>query len=680
MSRESSLVKFIDSECADSVQLNGSFQAENLNLFNRYNCDPYGDEEEGLTSIVSSDVADLVDSDLSVLARVFLGNAKPVEFIPTRGTKEAIAESEDVNAFVQWVIQNAKNSYKTQIDWLKEIDLQQVGYVEYGIEETEKPEVKRYEGLSDIDIRSLAASFEGEKGVKSVTISKEEAEGQSDSFDIEMTIVRKTKTYFINNVPWEDMRFSRSIQTKDDADLFGKVVRKRRSELISEYDMSMDEARGVPARTTKDSETAKVNRFDGISNADLQSSSEWQNEEVEGLDVYVLFDFDDDGILERRHVIKFGSIVVENEPFNHIPFAGCSAIQMSHNIVGKSRGEISLTTQRVNTVLNREMLDNIADVNAGRYIVNDDKVNMDDLHNVRTRGSIRAKDLNAIVPEPVLYNGDKTLQVIQYMDSKHAQTTGQMQANQALTSDQLNRETATRFEGVKDSSLAKIELVARNIAELAYKDLYEGIAWFARTFQDSQVEAYVFGREMVFNPKGWQYDHNVIAKVGTGAGDSEKTLETLGGVLALMDKEIEMGSGLVDSQKKYTVYSDIIRAAGLHGVENYFNNPARPKELLQAENEKLRQATELMQQQIQALQNPLEAAERIKARAKLIEAESKKQQADQKDRLSLLEMQQDMRQFIMKTRQEGRQFDEQMIRDLTELELKYGQDVPGASV
>lgn len=675
---EDRLVTFIDGEFSSSIQQEGTYEADNNNLFDRYNCDPYGDEEDGMSSLVSSDVADLVDSDLSAMARVFLGNAQPVEFLPVNGSEEAIAEAQDINAFVLYTIQTVKNSYKTQIDWLKEMLLQKSGWVEYGIRETEKPTTRRFEGLSEIDIANLQIQLEKEPKIKKVVIKREVEETAkgvtSDSFDITATVIEEVQEYFIENVPWEDMRMSSGIQTKDDANVFGKVFRKRRGDLIAEG-IDIDLVKKLPLFGRSNTDKTKSDRFADQGGEELAANIEWQNELVEGQDCYVLFDMDGDGILERRHVVKFADIIVENEPFNHIPYAGTSAIQMPHNIIGKSRGELALSQQRLNTVLTRNMSDNISDVNMGRYLVNDSKVNMDDVHNVRTRGSIRTKDMGAIMPEPVLYTGDKTLQVIQYMDSKHSQSTGQMQTNQALTSDQLNEETATRFEGVKDASLAKIELVARNFAEIPCKDLWEGIAWLARHFQNSETEAYLFGREMKFKPSSWRFEQRIIAKVGTGAGDDEKTIQTLSSVLATQNNEIAGGSGLADNQKKYNVYRELIRAAGLHGVENFYNDPSKPDQMLMAENEQLKGAVEQMQ--LQAEQNDIAGAakeiEQMKAQAQLLIAQSKKEDASTKAR-------QDMQQFLITARNNSDQFDQETILKLTEMELKYGQDVPGAAV
>jgi hypothetical protein len=183
---------------------------------------------------------------------------------------------------------------------------------------------------------------------------------------------------------------------------------------------------------------------------------------------------------------------------------------------------------------------------------------------------------------------------------------------------------------------------------------------------------------MAFAPSSWKFDHRVIAKVGTGAGDDDKTIQALSSILATQQNEIQLGSGLADSKKKYNVYAELVRASDLHGVENFYNNPEQPEDLLLAQNEQLKKAVEQLQQQIQ--ENPLADAEKIRAEASLLVAQSRKQEANQKDQISVAKMRQDMQQFLLNLRQSGEQFDQNIIKDLTELELKYGQDVPGSTV
>jgi len=88
----------------------------------------------------------------------------------------------------------------------------------------------------------------------------------------------------------------------------------------------------------------------------------------------------------------------------------------------------------------------------------------------------------------------------------------------------------------------------------------------------------------------------------------------------------------------------------------------------------------MLQQQAQLQNTQLADAEKIRAEASLLIAQSKKSEADQKDTIKIAQMQQDMQQFMLKMRQDQSQYDQDTIKDLTELELKYGKDVPGAIV
>jgi hypothetical protein len=287
------------------------------------------------------------------------------------------------------------------------------------------------------------------------------------------------------------------------------------------------------------------------------------------------------------------------------------------------------------------------------------------------------------------------------MDSKQSERSGNLIANQGFTADQLTQETATRFEGIEDAGKAKVELVARNIAEIGYKDLYEGLAWFGQHFQDSELEFYLFGREMKVDPSSWKFESRTIAKVGTGAGDDQKSIQALSGILATIDGEIEKGSGLSDNAKKYNVYSELVQRSGLHGVENYYNDPTKPEQLLQAQNQQLTQMVQQLQQQMQMLQteDPIAKAtleaEMIRAQAKIASDQQantiKAQDNQEKNQLKAMDMQMKAQQQTLDRQQKGRQFiieqrrqnqisEEQMIIELTKLELDHGQDIEGSLV
>lgn len=670
------LSSLIDEAERDSIFNSGNISDANRKLAEYYDGELFGDEEEGRSSVVVTDVADTIDADMTSLSRVFLGAGEVVEFQPINASPEAIHEAEEKNLYINWLIDNIPDSYKKQSDWLKEIDLFKVGYIEYGLREETKTETKQYFNINQDWLELTMADIEATRDVDKVDVVETSDDGET--FDVTLKITRTKQVYFINNVANEDLIISRNSQTKNDADIFGKHFRKSRGDLVAEgFDKKIVMSLSSQG-SNSESGGAKQERFKTQGGEDEDPGlNDTPNQIIEGMDVYVMVDFDGDGIPERRHVIKVGTTILLNDPFDHVPYAGCSAIQMPHNIIGKSRGELVLSHQRVNSVLTRNLLDNSYQVALGRTYVNEDIVDLDDFYSAHKTGVVRVDgDPRAgVMPEIVPDISTQTLQVIQYRDTQQAKTTGNLLTNQALSSDNLNQETATRFQGIQDAGSAKIELVARNIAEIGYKDLYDGLAWFASHYQNHEAEIIVLGKPLTVNPNQWKFDHRIKSMVGTGAGDDAKTLETLSGILAIQEQEEAKQSPLVDFQKKYNVLRKITKAAGLHGIDQYFNDPSKPDQLLQFENQQMSQQLQEAQQIIEQLSqnNPLAEAEAVKN-------EGKQMTDNKKLAIDAAKLQEDARQFDVSTAQKEEDRRVSTVVKFTEIEAETGQDVPGSAI
>jgi DNA repair exonuclease SbcCD nuclease subunit len=277
---------------------------------------------------------------------------------------------------------------------------------------------------------------------------------------------------------------------------------------------------------------------------------------------------------------------------------------------------------------------------------------------------------NAVMPLTIPYTGDKTLQVIQYVDQARAQTTGALLANQGLDADKIMSETATRFNGIKDSSDAKVELIARNYAETGFRKLYEGIAWLASRFQDTQTEIRVLGKQLTVNPTSWKYKHHIQSNVGLGAGNNEKSVESLQGLYAIQQQLKANGSTLTDDVDIYNTLKRITDGLGFPRVDEFFNNPEEPEETLKAENELLNNMVMQLQQQVQQMQNPLAEAETIKAQSK---AETDNKNAA----LKIAQLQEQIRQFDVETVQTANKQQSDTALAITKMELDNNTDLPG---
>ena len=685
---EPELVALLSQAEDDAATYNGEFSTENTKYLAAYLGNKTGEFSAipNQSSVVSTDIADVVEADMPSLARIFLGSGDVVTFTPNTESEAEIQEAKEKTKYVNWIVRSQPESFSIIHNWLKDAEIQKNGVVKYFIEEQKDVEVVEYEGVDAEEVQAIIESLKGSKvdKVKVEVSEQEEVEvmgatpNDAATFDIKFRVTTEKQKVCIINVPPELFLITRNARSLDDAELVGDRVRKTRGELLSEgFDREL-----IEQLSTVDEEDNRNSNLDTIRNQDQGGANydtninNWASETVEISDLYVKIDFDGDGIAERRHVMLSGNKVLVNEYFNHVPYASLSAVLMPHKAIGRSRAEITYPYQLQKTALQRGINDNIYMVNNPRNVVHPD-VDLDAMLTVRTNGIIRLEEDtqilpgNAVFPLSIPYIGQQALQVIQYVDSTRAQTTGSLMSNQGLEADKLNQETATRFNGVKDSSDAKIELIARNYGETGFRKLYEGIAWLVSRYQNTETEFRVLGKALTVNPKAWKYSHHVQSNVGLGAGDNEKSLETLQGIYGIQQSLIQQGSTLADEKDVYNTLSRIIEGAGFPRVNEFFNDPEEDTETLKAENEILNKMVVQLQEQAAAMQNPLAEAEQIKQEAFLVKAQSDAQ-------IKVAQLQSDNEQFQAKLMADSKKASEDLALKLTELELKAGQDLNGA--
>lgn len=677
---ENELVSLLSQAKQDCAVYTGEFMRENEKYLEAYMGLKTGEfaasPEE--SSVVSNDVADVVEADMPSLARIFMGSGDILSFEANTDDEREVQEAEDKTKYVNWVVRNQPESFKIQHDWLKDAEIQKCAVVKYFYEESKDVEEVEFEGLTEDELVEVIDSLKG-PDIKKVEIVEQEEE--AGFFNIKFKVTREAKKIRIINVPPESFLISRNATSKSDAEVIGDVIQKTRSELLADgFPRKLIES--LPSQEKdieSDSRLSQIRNKDQGGSFNSETINNWANEQVEIVDLYARIDFDGDGIAEMRHVMMSGNKVLVNEYFNHKPYAMLSAVLMPHKAVGRSRAEIAYPTQLEKTALKRGMMNNMYMTNKPRTVVHS-SVNLDDMLTVRTNGIIRMDDenpniipQNAVYPLVTQYTGDKTLQVIQYADQQRANTTGALMSSQGLDADAIAKETATRFSGIEKSGAAKIELIARNYAETGYRDLFEGIAWLASRYQNTDVEFAVLGKAMTVNPSKWRYNHNVRTNVGLGAGNNEALVASLQGIYQIQQQLKMAGSTLVDEVDMFNTLKRITDGLGLPRADEFFNNPGEPDQLLKAQNEQLNQMVMQLQQTMQQMQNPLAESEQIKAQAGLIKAKSDAE-------IKMLEMQQQQQQFIAEMQEREDKRNEEMAAKLTEMELKYNKNVPGALV
>lgn len=687
------LVAILDTYETDSVSYNSEFMNDNQDYLARYFCEKYGDEQEGFSQVVATDVRDIVEADMTSLIRVFLGSGEIMVFQPYDDTPEAIEEAKEKTKAINHIVQKRKDSYKINHDFIKDAEIQKMGVLHYYMDEWQDTKEKKYKDVDATELTIIIDDLEaGDKVEKVDVASKEELGG--GRFNVSLRITENKKDVKISNIATENFLITRNATSVDESYMVGHVSYPTRSELVV-GGMNEDEVAKFPTSSqssgadfsqnnntsssgTAQSEAMTAIRFrdQGGNITDIDAFSEWANETVRMITMFALVDYDNDGISERRWIEKIGGKITKNIPYNHVPYAVGSAILEPHKAIGNGRASLVMEDQSVNTALDRALLDNTYESARPRHLVGDG-VNLDDFLNHRDQGVVRMKQNSSLAPKDAAiplnttYIGNEILQVAQYRDQQQATRAGTVLDSQGLEADQLHQETATRFDGIERAREAKIELVARNIAETGYRKLYEGLVWTLTNYQDEEMRFPLDGGVCCVNPDAWGNDELAVSQVGLGAGAGDKIVQQMTGLYTLQNQLKMEGSQMVDESKIYNTINRMVEGLGLSGTHLYFNNPEQPQDLIQAQNEQLQQALMMAQQQIEQLSqgNPLAEAEMVKQQGAVARDQ-------QKHQVDMLKTQENSRLKELELLQKGSQFQANLTKEYTDLELQNDVDIP----
>ena len=202
------------------------------------------------------------------------------------------------------------------------------------------------------------------------------------------------QTCRVGSVPIENICFQANYSGPlQEIRFFAEYMKLTRAELvdagISEsvvYDLAPN---GQEAPTT-----ARARDVVPSSNDDPQSPDQQQ---IDCHEAYLQADLGD-GTQRYRCLIANGSQCLEYEPVDLIPYALGTAFVMPHRLTGESVVDRLWPVQVAKSEMLRQMMDNAAVINNGRYIYDPSRVMEQDILQPTAGGGIRARDVGAIVP------------------------------------------------------------------------------------------------------------------------------------------------------------------------------------------------------------------------------------------------------------------------------------------
>ena len=614
--QEFDLQAILDNEIDNAIgYINTETVEERRQALMAYNREPYGNEVEGRSPIVTGEVAEAIDGALPQLLRIFTQSDDVVRFEPKApGDEEAAKQATE---YCNWVLMNDNPGFEVFATWFKDALLQKNGIVKVWWNDETDVVKEKYKNLSEEELTLLLAD-----GQMEVVSQDQEQIGEVPSmtpdpmtgepiqtlvpiFSYNVTVkkINKKGSVKVENVPPEEFLISKKARRIDDAPFVAHRKLTTRSELIA-MGFDADEIESLPMYDDLTFTPERVARFPNGEQPD-DPSLDTSMDEIETFECYIRTDYDGDGIAELRRVFYAGSTILENEEADFIPFCSICPIPMPHKFFGHSLADRVTDIQKIKTTITRQMLDNLYLSNNARMAVVDGQVNLDDMLTVTPGGIVRVKNPAAIQPLAVPLVAGQAFPMLGYMDEVQQKRTGVTQTSQGLDPNILQNTTATAIAMMQNAGAAKVELIARIFAETGVKDLFKRILHLVCKYQDKQRIVRMRGKFVPIDPREWSNEYDISINVGLGTGNREQQMAMTAAVLQKQEQllgTMGMANPFVSPAQYRNTLGRFIESAGFKDTNEFFREitPEIEQQILAPQQPQPDPATAAIMQQAQA--------------------------------------------------------------------------------
>ena len=604
---ESTLKAIVANEVRRAIgYVGGTIAVEREKALNYYYGRPFGNEIEGRSQVVSTDVADVIESVMPSIMKIFTAGDDVVKFEPQGPEDEQSAQQ--ATDYCNWIFTRDNEGFLILYDWIKDALLQKLGAVKAWWDESEDVTEETYQGLTDLELQQLLQDPEvepvehsqypdpnyqpppqqmqpqGEPGQQPGQPPAEAPQQPQPGpmlHDVKLKRTSRQGSVRVVAIPPEEFIVSPGARDRTDARMMGHRKRTTRTKLKEEgYDPKIvddipitdDTYLNWESLTRRKDEDRPMDAY----NDTLDKTSEW----VWVTEAYIRVDYDGDGKAELRKITVAGpgdsSTILDNEPIEDAPFYFLCPIRTPHKLIGRSLADLVMDLQLIKSTLQRQLLDNMYLVNAPQTVIIEGQVNLDDLLTRRPGGVVRAKSQGAVEPlvtQPMLA---PALQAIEYIASVRETRTGVTRYNQGLEADSLNK-TATGVNRIFSAAQERIEMIARVFAETGVKDLFRGILRLVAKHQQKSRIVRLRNEWVPMDPREWNTGMDMTVSVGLGTGNKDQMLAHIMAIMQLQEKIVQSGglNTMVSPVNIYNAASDIVKNSGLKSEDRYFTDPSK---------------------------------------------------------------------------------------------------------
>lgn len=556
---------------------NSTLSNQRAKALKYYMGEPFGNEVEGQSQVVSTDVFEAVEGMLPALLEIFLSSNRLAECEPYGMEDEGEARQQTEAA--NHVIMKMNPITLIFYTWFKDALIQKVGILKTYYETEDEYRIEQYAGLTDQEMTRLLSDDSIEPMERIQRTIQIEIDGQVADIpvnDLKVRVATKKEKIRIKNVPPENFLVSTRQNSLDlnDCEFCTHKEKKTVTDLLemgvpqSFIEECGDDDSGI--ETSEERIARAAHNFDPD---DKQSAADESMREIWVSDGCVMVDTDGDGVAELRHFIKIGNKIWLNEETDVIPFSAICPILLPHQFYGLSIADVTEDVALTKSTIWRQMLNNLYLTNNARTAVVEGQVELDDLLTSRPGGIVRMKAPGMAVPFVTPFVAKESFPMLEYWDSVKENRTGVTRYNQGLDADSLNK-TATGINSILTQSLKRLEMVARLFAETGVKDLVRKVLHCISKSGMKQLVVKLTNGYVSIDPREWKSQYNITINVGLGTGTKDRTIQMLSLLAQKQAEMIQLGRGyLISEQNQYNLATKLSEAAGFKNPELFFTDP-----------------------------------------------------------------------------------------------------------
>lgn len=549
----------------------------------------FGNEQEGRSEVVMTEVRDTVLAIIPDLLRIFTSTTSIVQFIPSNA--KTVEQADQATDYVNHIFWNDNSGFEIFHNCLKDALTVKTGVIKWRWSDDIDISEADYSGISH-DQLLLLQREEDTEIIENEPVTKTEAVSMDGAvivpaevvYDVRIRRERKKQRVVMECVPPEEFLIDRETRDLDTSRYIGHRSLKTVSDLV---DMGYDRT-DIEGITNSD-DSYYLTNLEAITRnpaVNIFSRDTGPNDALKRfvyVESWIRIDRDGDGIAELRKVCSIGPHILHDEVADEVPFAVFCPDPTPHLLIGQSIADQTMDLQLIKSAVVRDTLDSLKQSINPRTWAVEGQANLDDVMNNEIGNIIRLRQPGMVGTMDTPFQGQYALPVIQYLDQIKENRTGINAGANGLDADALQSTTPSAVNAAVQAGQARKEMIARLFADNGMKRLMKGIYRMVVRHQDKPRMIRLRDKFVEMDPRFWDSDLDCVPNVALGRGSDQQSMAFLNMVATKQEQIIQLlgpTNPLAPVDKYRETLAELCHLAGFKDETKFFGD-VTPDQLMQ---------------------------------------------------------------------------------------------------